>query len=120
MNSNPKGAISMTSREKIVAVLNRTNAGKPGYWTGNPHEDTFRIYFRELGISTAEELYTLLGDDCRWFPADGCYTRDGSHTIFPFFNKEKRTTLSEGGVFEGDDVTVADVEAFDWPDVKYL
>jgi uroporphyrinogen decarboxylase len=109
----------MTSREKVFAILNRTNSGKPGYWTGNPHEDTFRIYFKELGITTAEELYTRLGDDCRWLPADGSYRNPNGGSFFSSFRRQNIATLSEGGIFEGD-VTLADIEKADWPDVKYL
>jgi uroporphyrinogen decarboxylase len=109
----------MTSRERVLAILNHKNTGKPAYWTGNPHEDTYRKYFQELGIATAEELFLKLGDDCRWLPADGSYRHPNRRPIFDYAKPHDQKTLAEGGVFE-DVETVAEIDAFAWPDPAYL
>ena len=39
----------MTPREKVLSIFSRRNPDGPGYWTGNPHEDTYRIYLERIG-----------------------------------------------------------------------
>jgi uroporphyrinogen decarboxylase len=107
----------MIGREKILAILERRNDGRPGYWTGNPHPDTVPLYLAKLGLPDTEALYTHFGDDVRWIPADSAY--DGGKLPFDFYGGKERENLNMPGVF-ADCQSVSEVERFAWPDLDKL
>ncbi len=109
----------MTSREKVKAIFGKQ--GKlPGFWTGHPNDATVPIYAEKWGIApTREAIYDYLQDDCRWIMADGGYKHpEGLPAIDVSLGKE-RHSFSDGGYF-AEAETIAEVEAYPWPDVKYL
>jgi len=110
----------MNSREKVRMIFTRRGGGEGALWMGNPHDETVKIYAEAWGVEpTREALANHLNDDCRWFIADGCYNHpDGIPALDPSYGT-KRDTLSAGGCFAGAE-TVNDIEAYPWPDVKYL
>ena len=110
----------MTSREKVKNVFTRKSDGTGVMWTGHPNDKTIPIYAKEWGIEpTREAIYNYLDDDCRWFMADGCYRHpEGLPALDPSYGT-RRDTLSAEGCFANAE-TVADIEKYPWPDVKYL
>lgn len=109
----------MTSRERVGRILARTNEGKPGFWTGNPHPDTLPLYLEELRLPDAEALYAHFGDDVRWIPADLGFRHPEGKPVFDFYGGREREHLNMPGVFADCD-SVAEVEAFAWPNLDYL
>jgi uroporphyrinogen decarboxylase len=109
----------MKGKAKIDAIFKRTNTGTPGYWTGNPHPETLKRYTAELGIADAEALYSYLGDDSRWLPADRGYRHPEGRPMLDPLGGKPRESLSQPGVF-ADCESVAVVDAYPWPDVRYL
>lgn len=109
----------MSSRSRILAILNRQNTDSPGYWTGNPHPDTLPLYLAELGLETAEDLYLHLGDDVRWIPADSGFRHPAGKPPFDFYGGREREHLNMPGLF-AECESVAEVEGFPWPDLHHL
>jgi len=109
----------MDSREKIGRIFALASDGTAGFWTGNPHADTLRMYLERLGFSQAEELYRHLGDDCRWIPADSAYRHPEGRPMFDVLGGKRRVSLSQPGCF-AECGSVQEVEAYPWPDPDYL
>ncbi len=110
----------MNSREKVLKILSRQGGGESAMWTGHPNEKTIPLYTRALGIpETREAIYQHLDDDCRWMPADDCYRHpEGLPALDASYGIDKRHSLSAEGCFAAAE-TVADIEAYPWPDPKY-
>ena len=111
----------MNSREQVKMVFNRISVSGSGvFWTGHPNEATLPIYGEAFGISpTRESIYSYLGDDCRFLPADSCYKHPEGRSAMNHFNGKLKSTLSAGGAFSEAEA-VSDVNKHDWPDTKYL
>ena len=107
-----------TSREKVMEVFEHRSSGDGVMWTGNPTAEVVTEASKLYGIeNNAEALYRFLDDDCRWIPADSGYRHpEGRPAIDTAYNT-RRDTLSAEGCFA--DATLADIEAYPWPDVKY-
>ncbi len=107
-----------TSREKVMEVFEHRSNGEGVMWTGNPTNEVVAEASRLYGIeNNPEALYRFLDDDCRWIPADSGYRHpEGRPAIDTAYNT-RRDTLSAEGCFA--DATLADIEAYPWPDVKY-
>jgi uroporphyrinogen decarboxylase len=58
----------MTGKERVTAIVEGRPVDRCGYWTGNPHADSWPKLFEHLGCRTPEEVYRKLGDDIRWIP----------------------------------------------------
>jgi len=72
----------LTGKERVTAICEGRPVDRCGYWTGNPHADTWPKLFGYLDCATPEEVYRKLGDDVRWIQvgqqtlhADGCFAR---------------------------------------------
>lgn len=111
--------VQVSPRNRILAILERRNEGKPGYWTGNPHPDTVPIYLSKLGLPDVEALYDHFGDDARWIPADSAYKHPEGRPPFDFYGGKERAHLNMPGVF-AETESVSDVQAYNWPDPKFL
>ena len=110
----------MTSREKVKKIFTRMGDGTGAMWTGHPNDATIPIYAREWGIEPAREaIYRYLDDDCRWFMADGAYKHPDGRPALDAAYGTRRDTLSAEGCF-ADACSVADIEKYPWPDIKYL
>ena len=109
----------MTSREKVMRVINH-ESNEQVMWTGHPNDATVPIYAKEWGIEpTREAIFEHLNDDCRWIVADSGYKHPKGDGIFnPAWNKP-RGTLSAEGCF-ADAEKISDLDAYPWPDTKYL
>ena len=109
----------MTGRDRIINIINRRNTGAPGYWKGNPHEDALKIYLKHFGVGSEEELSLFLGDDLRWRHAESCYKHPEGKPIFDCYLGKEKKSHSQPGVF-AECESISEVEAFPWPDLKYL
>ena len=86
----------MTGKERVTAIVEGRRVDRCGYWTGNPHADSWPKLLEHFGCKTPEEMYRKLGDDIRWIPVG-------------------QQALHGGGCFAACQ-TEADVDAaFQWP-----
>lgn len=110
----------MTGQERFRALLKGRKADRPGFWIGNPHDDTVDMYFRYFQVKSKEELACKLHDDFAWLPADlSCWRHPEKKPIFDVLGGQQRHSLGQAGVFaECEDAK--DVERFAWPDAKYI
>lgn len=109
---------SKTSREKVLEVFEHRSGGEGVMWTGNPDPEVIAEASRLYGIENSREaLFRFLDDDCRWIAADRGYRHPEGRPAIDTAYHTKRETLSAEGCFA--DATLADVEAYPWPDVKY-
>ncbi len=109
------------SRQKGLDIFNRKSSGEGVMWTGHPNTDTIPIYAKEWGIEpTREAIYRHLNDDCRWFMADEYYRHpEGRPMLDPSYGIERGQNLSAPGCF-AETESIAEVDRYPWPDVKYL
>ncbi len=107
-------------RQRVKEIFTHSSSAGSAVWTGHPSDDIVPICAETWGIdANREAIFTYLGDDCRWFPCDSAYKHpDGLAAIDPSYNT-KRETLSANGCF-AEAETIADIEKYPWPDVKYL
>ena len=109
----------MNSREKVLAILNRSNTGLPAFWTGCPKAETMEIYLRESGLPSSEALFQELDDDVRWISADWGYRHPEGKPPFDPLGGHHRESLNQSGVF-ADTEDIAEVETYPWPNPDYL
>jgi uroporphyrinogen decarboxylase len=132
----------MTSRERIKTIFSGGNPDRSGFWLGNPHTETWPIYFKHFGIRndretpidggkseeishaltgfTAEErLRQKLSDDFRWIcPQWSSYKHPMKKPIWENMH-DSQNGLASAGVFS-DCEDVRDIENFPWPNPDYL
>ena len=109
-----------TSREKVLEVFEHRSAGDGVMWTGNPDREVVEECSKLWGIeNNNESFFKYMDDDCRWFMADSGYRHPEGRPMFDTaYNSKARTTLSAEGCFANCE-SLAEVEAYPWPDVKY-
>jgi len=114
----------MTPRARINSLFNRTPADRTGYWSGNPHSDTFDIYLSTLGLNTREEFFTHMQDDCRWFPADAAYKHPENMPMWDpipeICGAFDCTRMAAAPGRFADCTSVDEIHAHTWPDPDYL
>ncbi len=110
-----------TSRELVLDVFNHKSNGEGVMWTGNPDDELVADGARKWGIENSREaFFQYMNDDCRWISADSGYKHPEGRPMFDTaYNSKPRETLSAEGCF-ADTEDLAEVEAYPWPDVKYL
>ena len=109
-----------TSREKVLEVFEHRSAGDGVMWTGDPTPEVVADGAARWGIENDREaFFRHMDDDCRWIWADTGYCHPEGRPMFDTaYNSKARTTLSAAGCF-ADCESIAEVEAYPWPDVKY-
>ena len=109
-----------TSRQKVLEVFERRSSGDGVMWTGDPDWEIVEAASQKWGIECSNEaLFRFFDDDCRRIQADSGYKHpDGLPAIDTSFGLPPKKTLCEGGCF-AEAETIADIEAYPWPDVKY-
>ncbi len=110
--------VQMTGHQRMEAIFSG-GADRCGFWHGNPHGDTIKIYYPHFGVDDDMGLSKVLGDDFAWINADSAWHHPDGRPMFDVLGGHTRTSLNQGGVF-AETTSVSDVEAFDWPDVHYL
>ena len=114
-----------TSRERIKTIFAGGTPDRSAFWLGNPHPDTWPLYFDAFGIEPgggtdqAERLRRKLGDDLRWIcPQWTAYRHPDNKPIF-CHQHDARAGLASGGVFAQCE-DVREVDDFPWPNPDYL
>lgn len=110
----------MTSRERIRNIINGRAADRCGFWLGNPHDQTLPLYHQYFGTTTLDELQEAIGDDFRWITPlfiDSSYQHPNGKGLFDLWKYKK--SLGEAGPLAECD-SLDEVEAYDWPEVRYL
>lgn len=136
---------TMRGKQIVESIYRDRQPENNGFWLGNPSEKAKRLYCTYFGIReealteieeqnlknsvlTTEkigkadiELAKALNSDLLWFSPEtdpSAWRHPDGKPMWDCF-REKRMSLGQNGVFaETEDV--AEVEAFDWPDPKYL
>jgi len=110
----------MDSREKVTAVFKRKSTGVGAMWTGHLSEKTIPVFAEAYGVATeSDAIYNYLGDDCRWVIADAGYKHpERLLPLDPAYGINRKTLSAEGCFANAE--TVADIEKYPWPDLKYL
>jgi uroporphyrinogen decarboxylase len=118
--------MAMTSRERIKTIFAGGTPDRCAFWLGNPHGETWPLYFRHFGIdgngdgATAHErLRLMLGDDFRWIGAQWTSYKHPEGKPMWEHQHDSRKGLASAGVF-ADCVDAAQVEDFPWPNPDYL
>jgi uroporphyrinogen decarboxylase len=116
----------MDHRERFFATIHHQPVDHPASWLGLPVPSAEAPLLKHFGVSSIDELRTLIGDDI--YPIEVPYNYPPSNHIACAFNFAKvshldtpdERTLTAPGFFE-DYSEVTDVEKFEWPDpAKYI
>ena len=110
----------MTGKEHLHSILNHSSS-HCGFWHGCPNPASIDVLYPAFGVKDDFELGLKLGSTARWVMPDahGMYNHPEGKPMFDVLGGKERKTLSQDGVF-ADCEDVAEVEAFDWPDEKYI
>jgi len=110
----------VTSRERLKAIIGGKAPDRPGFWLGNPKEETWPIYHRYFGTRSEEELRRKLGDDLRWICPQFYASAYRHPQGLPMFGAGlgKKRHGQAGPLADCEDP--AAVEDFPWPEAKYL
>ena len=110
----------MSQRQLIRRILNREPVERCGFWIGNPLDDTIQSYNTILETKDLEGIQKFLGDDVRWISPIhilSTYKHPDGKTINPW-RQANPMGLAHGPLSYIK--TVEEVEAYDWPQIKYL
>ena len=109
----------MTGKERFHAIVKKTS-DHSGFWHGDPNPASIDRIYSYFNVKNDFELGLKLGAHCRWVMPEKFHA--WTRTDVPMFDVlggRARHSLGEGGVFaETEDI--AEVEAFHWPDPKYI
>ena len=110
----------MNGRERIMNIFHRKEVDHAGFWIGMPHDETNEIYFPYFGVDNSLDLSYKLGSDMHVVMVHGeSWKHPDGRRLFESMTAKERKTLAEGGGLV-DCETLSEVEAFPWPDPKYL
>jgi len=92
-----------------------------GFWHGCPNWASRKNLFGAFQVQDDFELGLKLGSTCRWVhpEANGMYQHPEGKPMFDVLGGKKRVSLNQDGVFAHCE-DVKEVEAFEWPDEKYV
>jgi len=110
----------MSQRQLIRKIMNGEPAERCGFWLGSPLPETIQVYNQKLGTSSLEEIQHFLGDDIRWITPQyikSTYKHPGRKVMRPW-KEANPMGLANGPMSHIE--TVEEVEAYDWPQIKYL
>ncbi len=110
----------MSNREQFANILNK-RSGHCGFWHGNPNYAYADAIYHAFGVKDDFELGIKLGSTCRWVMPDACnmWKPPDNRPMFDVLGGQARRSLNQDGVFAACE-SVAEVEAFAWPDEKYI
>ena len=114
----------MDGRERIKRIISGEKADRCGFWMGNPHADTWPIYFKHFGIANGgdseESLRRRMGDDLRWICPELFAHMYKHPRNKPLWDNQHDPSkgLASAGVF-ADCEDPAEVDKFPWPNPDY-
>jgi len=110
----------MTGKERINAIFAGQKADRVGFWAGDPPPETREIYYKYFNVNDPVSLASAIGDDAIWIPAEfTSYRHPDNRWIWNTQGSQERKALDGAGIFSECE-TIKEIEAFDWPDAKYL
>jgi uroporphyrinogen decarboxylase len=135
----------MTSMERIELILAGRKVDRPGFWLGNPTDDTKEAYYKHFGIEGEQqkisetflktsqvktnlsgrrdlELNLAVGSDMVWVSPEldaGSWKHPDNLPMWDFYGGKERLYLTQPGVF-GDCEDPGEVDDFPWPNPDYL
>jgi uroporphyrinogen decarboxylase len=109
----------MDRRTLITRLVAGESVERCGFWLGNPDPKTWPLLHASANTRTEEEYRVKHGDDCRWicpqFYSDA-YRHPEGKKLFDFgLDRESHAHPPLANC-----ETLAEVEAYDWPEVRYL
>ncbi len=109
----------MHGKQHFADMLRGRSTGS-GFWHGKAHDKSLPGLDAYFGVHGDYELGLRLRDTVYWcLPNEhNVWHHPEGKPIFDVLGGQARASLNQSGVFA--DATLADVEAFDWPDPKYL
>ncbi|MCU0502471.1 MAG: hypothetical protein MUC51_12030 [Anaerolineae bacterium] len=110
----------MNSRERIRTIISGKAADRVGFWLGNPHGDTWPIYYEYFGTTDQREIRRRLGDDYLWICPElipGSYRHPAGKPMFG--TGVKKTRHGAPGPF-ADCEDPREVDDYEWPRAAYL
>jgi uroporphyrinogen decarboxylase len=110
----------MNSRERIRTIISGKAADRVGFWLGNPHGDTWPIYYEYFGTTDQREIRRRLGDDYLWICPElipGSYRHPAGKPMFG--SGVKKTRHGAPGPF-ADCENPREVDEYEWPKADYL
>ena len=110
----------MNGQQRLTEILAH-RSDHCGFWHGNPNHACAEELFRAFGVKDDFGMGLRMGDTCRWVmpEANGMWNHPEGKPMMDALGGKPRTSLGQPGVFaECEDV--AEVDAFDWPDEKYV
>ena len=110
----------MTNRERFARILNHSS-DHCGFWHGCPNPASVDYLYTAFDVKSDFELGKKLSSTCRWCMPDafGMWRHPEGKPMFDVTGGKPRVSLGQPGVF-AECESVAEVEAFDWPDEKYV
>jgi len=110
----------MSRKQLIHDLIAGKPVGKCGLWIGSPQPETIELYNKASGTNGEEELHQYFNDDVRWITPHYCKTtyRHPSGISMRFW-KDANPNGMNGGILVNAE-TIEEVDALNWPDVKYL
>ena len=110
----------MTARARFQRIMNHTS-DHSGFWHGNPNPAYAEDLFKDFGVEDDFSLGLKLGSTCRWVMPEEhhLWNHPDGRPMFDVLGGVPRVSLNQDGVF-ADCEDVQEVEAFDWPDEKYV
>jgi uroporphyrinogen decarboxylase len=110
----------MNSRQRIRTIISGRAADRVGFWLGNPHGDTWPIYYQYFGTTDQTEIRRRLGDDYLWVCPElipGSYRHPAGKPMFG--SGVKKTRHGAPGPFAACE-DPREVDDYDWPRAEYL
>lgn len=105
----------MNSRERIRTIISGRAADRCGFWLGNPHADSWPLYYAYFGTTDQEAIRRQLSDDFRWIPA-GTYRYPTRKNPFEIPGKVAHGTAGPLAHCQ----EVAELDDYEWPSVDDL
>jgi len=110
----------VTSKERVIAALERREADRTPLWAGWPKPETLEKLYRFYGVEDKEALLRRIGDDIRWFAGPPWEHPEGKPYFDPYHGipAEKRSHAAPGVFADCTDPKA--VEDYPWPDPRYV
>ncbi|WP_010258693.1 uroporphyrinogen decarboxylase family protein [Treponema primitia] len=107
----------MTGKEHFYEIIQHKSKHS-GFWHGDPNPASIKKIYTHFDVKNDIDLGLKLGSICRWVLPDKCnYWKNPDMPMWDVLDGAERTSLSQNGVF-AETESVAEVEAFHWPNVK--